>query len=197
MSGLDKIKDRILQEAEEQAAEKIKEAEDEAGVIKSEAVRKADEISQDVKAKAENEIKSYSDRVDSSIDLERRTRVLAAKQEIISDVITEAKRRILALGTKDYYALILKLIEKNIQDGEGIIYFSEEDLDRMPSGFTKEVSDLAKRHNADLSVSRESRKMGRGFVLNYGGIEENCTFDALFEEKKDNLTDIIQTILFS
>ena len=39
MSGLDKIKDRILQEAEEQAAEKIKEAEEEAGVIKSEAVR--------------------------------------------------------------------------------------------------------------------------------------------------------------
>ena len=94
-------------------------------------------------------------------------------------------------------SLILKLIEKNIQDGEGIIYFSEEDLDRMPSGFTKEVSDLAKKHNADLSVSRESRKIGRGFVLSYGGVEENCTFDALFEEKKDSLTDIIQTILFS
>ena len=135
--------------------------------------------------------------MDSSIDLEHRTRILAAKQEIIGDVITEAKRRILALGTKDYFALILKLIEKNIQDGEGTIYFSEEDLDRMPSGFTKEVSDLAKKHNADLSVSRESRKIGRGFVLSYGGVEENCTFDALFEEKKDSLTDIIQTILFS
>lgn len=197
MSGLDKIKDRILQEAQEQAEEKIKEAEEKAGEIKSEAVREAGEIAKERKAKAENEVKSYKERVDSSIDLEHRTRILAAKQEIIGDVIEEAKRRILALDAKDYFALILKLVEKNMQEGSGTIFFSDADLAKMPSGFTGEVHALAKDHGNDLSVSMKSRNIGPGFILSYGGVEENCTFDALFEEKKDDLTDIVQTILFS
>lgn len=197
MSGLEKIRDRILREAEEAAAEKMHEAEDKASEIKSEAVREADQIAKDVQAKAETEIKAYSERVDSSIDLEHRTRILAAKQEIIGDVIDEAKKRILGLSDREYFDLLLKLMEKNIREGEGVIYFSEEDHDRIPSGFSFEVQELAKKHGGELSISTECRKIGPGFVLSYGGIEENCTFDALFAEKKDDLTDIVQTILFS
>ncbi|MBR3146698.1 MAG: V-type ATP synthase subunit E [Eubacterium sp.] len=197
MSGLEKIRDRILHEAEETAAEKMQEAEAEARNIKSEAVRKADETAEDVRAKAENEIKAYSERVDSAIDLEHRTRILAAKQEIISDVINEARRRILGLSNREYFNLLLKLMEKNIRKGEGVIYFSEDDHDRIPQGFSFEVKELAKRHGGELSISNECRKIGPGFVLSYGGIEENCTLDALFAEKKDDLTDLVQTILFS
>ena len=197
MSGLEKIRDRILKDAEEAAAEKMREAEEKASKIKSEAVREAGEIAKNVQAKAESEIKAYSERVDSSIDLEHRTRILAAKQEIIGDVIDEAKRRILSLSDREYFDLLLKLMEKNIREGEGVIYFSEEDHRRIPSGFSFEVQELAEKHGGDLSISAECRKIGPGFVLSYGGIEENCTFDALFAEKKDDLTDIVQTILFS
>lgn len=198
MSGLEKIRDRIIQDANETADEKIKEAEDKASAIKSEAVRAADEIADGIKAKADNEIKAYSDRVDSAIDLEHRTRILAAKQEIIGDVITEAKRRILDLGDHEYFDLVLKLIEKNMRPGqEGVIYFSDEDLARIPSGFSFEVNKVAEANGGSLSISKETRKIGPGFVMSYGGIEENCTFDALFEEKKDDLTDIVQAILFS
>ncbi len=197
MSGLEKIRDRILEEASEKADEKMKEAEDKASEIKSEAVREADKIAGDAKAKAENEVRIYKERVDSSIDLDRRTRLLSAKQEIIGDVIGEAKKRILELNDKDYFELILKLIEKNMKPGEGIIYFSEQDLKRVPSGFTFDVARIAKQHGGELSVSKDKRDIGPGFVLGYGGIEENCTFDALFEEKKDELTDIVKTILFS
>lgn len=198
MSGLEKIRDRIIQDAKDAAGEKIKEAEEKASEIKSEAVREADDIAKGIQQKTDSEIKAYSERVDSSIDLEHRTRILAAKQEIIGDVIKEAKRRILALSDHEYFDLILKLIEKNIREGEeGVIYFSEEDFARIPSGFSFDVNKVAQANNGNLSISKETRKIGPGFVLSYGGIEENCTFDALFEEKKDDLTDIVQTILFS
>lgn len=197
MSGLEKIRDRILRDAEETAAEKMKEAEDKAGEIKSEAVREADEIARKAQAKAEAEVKAYSERVDSSIDLEHRTRILAAKQEIIGDVINEARKRILSLNNREYFNLLLRLMDKNIREGEGVIYFSEHDHDRIPQGFSFEVKELAKKHGGDLSISKECRKIGPGFILSYGGIEENCTLDALFAEKKDDLTDLVQTILFS
>ena len=39
--------------------------------------------------------------------------------------------------------------------------------------------------------------MNGGFVLAYGGIEENCSIDALFEERADALSDAVRKILFS
>lgn len=198
MSGLEKIRDRIIQDAKGTADEKIKEAESKASEIKSQAVREADDIAKSMEAKTDAEIKAYSERVDSAIDLEHRTRILAAKQELIGDIITEAKKRIKNLKDREYCELILKLIEKNMRKGEeGVIYFSDEDFKRIPSGFSFDVNKVAAKNGGELSISKETRKIGSGFVLSYGGIEENCTFDALFEEKKDDLTDIVQTILFS
>ncbi len=198
MSGLEKIRDRIIQDAKGTADEKIKEAESKASEIKSQAVREADDIAKSMEAKTDAEIKAYSERVDSAIDLEHRTRILAAKQELIGDIITEAKKRIMNLKDREYCELILKLIEKNMRKGEeGVIYFSDDDFKRIPSGFSFDVNKVAAKNGGELSISKETRKIGSGFVLSYGGIEENCTFDALFEEKKDDLTDIVQTILFS
>lgn len=197
MSGLEKIRDRILHDAEDTAAERLEAAEAEARVIKSEAVRDADEIAGDVKAKAEAEVKAYSERVDSSLDLQRRTKLLAAKQEIIGDVIAEAKKRIAGLRTREYFDLMLKLIGKHAQPEEGVVYFSESDLSRIPDGFAKSVKQAAREAGGTLSISVEPRKIGPGFILSYGGIEENCTLDALFEEKKDDLTDTVREILFA
>ena len=197
MSGLEKIRDRILKDAEDTASKRMEAAESEARVIKSEAVREADDIANDVRTRAEIDVKAYSERVDSSLDLEHRTRILAAKQEIIGDVISEAKKRITGLPARDYFGLMLKLIEKHVQPGEGIVYFPAEDLARIPDGFENDVKAAAHKAGGRLSISRESRKIGPGFILSYGGIEENCTLDALFEEKKDGLTDTVREILFA
>ena len=37
----------------------------------------------------------------------------------------------------------------------------------------------------------------RGFILIYGGIEENCSIDAMFAEKRDELLDQVRKILFA
>ena len=36
-----------------------------------------------------------------------------------------------------------------------------------------------------------------GFILKYGGIEQNLSVDAIFEEKKDQMQDLAGKILFS
>ena len=46
-------------------------------------------------------------------------------------------------------------------------------------------------------MSGESKNITNGFVLVYGGIEENCTIDALFDARRDELSDIVQRLLFS
>ena len=36
-----------------------------------------------------------------------------------------------------------------------------------------------------------------GALLLYGGIEENCTFRALFDDKREELQDLTNQILFA
>lgn len=50
---------------------------------------------------------------------------------------------------------------------------------------------------AALKISRQTRKIDGGFVLVYGGIEENCSFEALFDAKHDELQDKVHGIVFS
>ena len=45
-------------------------------------------------------------------------------------------------------------------------------------------------------VSKEPKDMDGGFVLVYGGIEENCTIRAMFDAKRDELSDIVHRLLF-
>jgi V/A-type H+-transporting ATPase subunit E len=197
MSGLDKIKDSIISDARKQADENIKAAESEAGDIKSKAVREAGQIKDEIEARSKRDVADYKERVDSSLDMTRRVRLLEAKQEMIDDVITEAKRKVTSLDTKEYFSLVLKLVEQNATAEEGEIIFSGKDLARLPEGFSGKIEEAAASKGGKLSISRTPGDIKSGFILSYNGIEENMSFEAMFEAKKDDLTDIVRTILFS
>ena len=92
-----------------------------------------------------------------------------------------------------------------LQSGRGLLTnflskntftFSEKDLGRMPEGFRAEIARAAKEKGGSLTVSGETRRMEGGFVLVYGGVEENCSFRALFDSRKDELQDKVNRLLF-
>ena len=66
---------------------------------------------------------------------------------------------------------------------------SEKDLARMPESFPVELARIADERGGKLTVSQETRSMEGGFVLLYNGIEENCSFRAIFDAKRDELQD--------
>ena len=47
-----------------------------------------------------------------------------------------------------------------------------------------------------LTLSKEPADMTNGFIITYGGVEENCTFDAIFAERANEFKDLVQNILF-
>ena len=64
----------------------------------------------------------------------------------------------------------------------------------MPEGFRAEIARMAAENKGgSLTVSGETRRMEGGFVLVYGGVEENCSFRALFDSRKDELQDKVNT----
>ena len=98
-----------------------------------------------------------------------------------------------------YFENIVKLAVKASQNGKGTILFSKADLDRLPEIFADTLNAAlvaGGKEGAALTVSSETRDIDGGFVLTYGGIEENCSFDALFDSAHEMLQDKVQEILF-
>ena len=90
-----------------------------------------------------------------------------------------------------------RLLEAYILPQEGEIYFSVKDLENMPVGFGKEIEEIALAKGGKLTVAGAGRdNIDNGFILAYGGIEENCTIRAMFDAKRDELSDIVHRLLF-
>lgn len=196
MTGLEKMVSQILEEADASAAVTISDAEKKAAEILREAGEKADKIRQQREEQSRAKVKSYEERTASAADMKKRTAVLAAKQELIGNVIADACDRVKNLDEEKYLGS-LRIWLRNIffQEKERSVF--KKDLERMPAGFREEIKSLAQKKGGVLEISGETRNIDGGFILIYGGIEENCSIDAMFAEKRDELLDQVRKILFA
>ena len=129
--------------------------------------------------------------------MQRRTRVLSAKQEVIAEVLNKAYEKLKAMETADYFAMMMKILDKYVLAQAGEIYFSQADVNRMPADCRAEIEKIAKAKGGSLKICSQEKGIEGGFVLAYGGIEENCTLRAMFDAKRDELSDEAHRLLFS
>ena len=199
MAGLDKIIARIQAESEEAAARTLEAAKAEAEAILQNAREEAAAECAAIGRKAEQAAANILDRGHSAAELKKRQRILAEKQVLIGRIIGEAKQQLKNMPKEAYFENIVKLAVKASQRGKGTILFSKADLDRLPENFADTLNAAlvaGGKEGAALTVSSETRDIDGGFVLTYGGIEENCSFDALFDSAHEMLQDKVQEILF-
>ncbi len=180
------------------SAEKILEdARTSAEKIMDEAREEVKNMQKDSEKKTEAEIRNYKDRVISSSDLRRRTSLLEAKQELITAVVDRAYAVFVQKSGDEYFQIIREMLKKYALPQSGEIFFSQRDLEQMPAGFEQEIQEIAASVGGMLSLSKEAKNLDGGFILAYGGIEENCSFKAMFASRKDELQDQVQRVLFS
>lgn len=196
MSGIDKIKSQILDEANHSAEVKLAEANEKAERMFSEAKAEAEAEVSRLQAKSQEAVAVYADRVKSSGEMQRKQAILQAKQEVIADVLQNAYEKVCAQDDAAYFGMITRMLEKYAQPGDGIISFNAKDLKRMPKGFEAEMEKAAQKKGGSLKLSAEAKEMDGGFILVYGGVEENCTIRAMFDAKRDYLSDKVHEVLF-
>ena len=88
-------------EAKAQAEELIQAA-------RTEAAREAESISR----KSEAEVANYKERAASSMDLQKRSRILEAKQAVIAEVLDKAYEKVSTMEKDEYFSMLLKLVGK-------------------------------------------------------------------------------------
>lgn len=196
MSGLDKMKARILEEAQSTAQEILDKAKADADAAVQAARESAEAEAAKILERAKRDAADYGGRVDSSMDMQRKQAILAAKQEVIGGVLEAAYETIMNLDDAKYFEMLEKLLEKHALPEAGAICFSAKDLGRMPAGFPDKIKNIAASKGGSLTVSEKPEKIDGGFLLVYGGIEENCTISAVFASRREEMSDQVNRLLF-
>ena len=122
--------------------------------------------------------------------------ILAAKQAIIEEMLAAAHKELLAKPDEAYFAWMEQLLSRFVTDRAGEIYVSKRDLERMPDDFPAKIEKTAQEKGGSLVLKKEPREIDGGFVLVYGGVEENCSAGALFASQRDELADKVHAMLF-
>lgn len=196
MSGLDNIIREIRASAKAEADAVLQEADQYCEAYMAEVKQKVLKEVEQFQKKAESERNLYEEKTKSGAQFRERNAILKAKQQCIEEVIRMAQERLTNLPVSEYFDFLIKLFEKNVQPQNGIMYFSEKDMNRMPESFKTKIENIADEKGGQITISSDRAGVESGFILAYGEIEENCQIKALFDANTDRLKDIANRQLF-
>ena len=195
MTGLEKILSQIDRDADMRCDELEKNARKKAEQLLNDAAIQAEKIASLSAEQTEKTLDTLSRSADSAAQLTRSRTLLKAKLDIINSALESSLENIKALDKSEYFAFIKELIIKNAKPGEGVLRFCKKDKGRLPDGF---VSELCSSINPDCKiVLGDEADIDSGFILTYGDIDINCSFDAIAAEKRDEIKDALNSILFN
>lgn len=187
MTGLDKIMEQIEADSSAVCAKILETAEKQAAQTTAAGEAAAEQAYQQILENAQRKNALELQKAKSGAAALKNRRILAAKSQLIHEVITEAQNRLNALSGEEYYRALAVLLQKNKTGAPGEVLLSKKDLEQMPADFLAPFPELT-------PVAAE---ISGGFILRYGGVEQNCTFDALLDSALEEIKDQLAPMLFA
>jgi V/A-type H+-transporting ATPase subunit E len=197
MTGADKIIATIEEESLAKRQAILSAAAEQAAQLVAQARQQAAQDSQAALEQAKKTAAHALEAAQAAAVLTLRRQLLQTKNEVIAQAIAAALQQLSTLPKAKYFEVLLQLAASQAQPGEGELRLSPGDLQRLPAGFRKKLNQALKDTGAKLQVSAETTNTQGGFVLVYGDIEQNCTFEALVAAKMDDIKDALYACLFA
>ncbi|MEO0115164.1 MAG: V-type ATP synthase subunit E [candidate division WOR-3 bacterium] len=180
--SLEKIKQKILDEAEIKRQEIINQYEAKIAEIKKKTDAEIKNIYQTAEQQSKIEAQSILDRTATEAKLEQRKLLLKAKWEIIDNIFATAERRFLELP--EYLTLLKDLITRHTSEENCEVIINPDDKAQIANQFP----------NVRLI---EDPTIKGGIIIRTGRTEMNFTLDALLCRLKEELIIELAKILFS
>ncbi|MGM5485061.1 MAG: V-type ATP synthase subunit E [Nanobdellota archaeon] len=171
IEGVDKLKEKIISNADNEVEKILSEAKQKAESIAAENKKKADSFLESEKERIKSEARLYEEREVASAEMESRKNYMEEREKIISDVIEKALSGI--NKTKAYKDFIKKAIEEN---GKGMeVYCNRKDMD------------LVKKYTSKVKEG----DMRAGLILKGKETRINLSVSDLLDEKKKQIRQSI------
>ena len=216
MTGIEKICEKILAEAQAEADAIIergrREAEDILRGYSEMASAEAEKITgAGKKTAAEREA-----RLSGAAGLDARKMRLQTKQQLLDAAFAAALDKLRAMPEDEYIAALAALAAKSAVSGREEVILSPEDRESCGKQVVAEANRIlneAKEAEADgaiaklghriisrltggLTLSAETRPIAGGVILREGRMEVNATFDTLIRLNRDKLSGEVAELLF-
>jgi len=194
----EKLRQKIIADAEAEAGKIVEEGRARAGKIKSDTDAEVARIASEFAQKAKAQAAEYIRRQISLRELEARKAILAEKGNLIDEVFSKALEELSQRDRKGGYALTRKLLLGAIEVGDEEIILSPEDKSSLGGSFVEDLNkELVKAgKRGEVKVAADTRDISGGFILRRGRAETNGSFNTLLATLRDEMETEVAEILF-
>lgn len=186
---LDDIIERIDREARAEAERILEEARAEAEAIRVEARDRAARGAEAAEAAARAEAEARAATLLANARLRARDETLAARHELIGEVLYETERRLVGLPDDEYALLMARFVRRVARGGE-VMSFGREDAARLAAHLPPLLADL------DLQLSSTPSAATHGVLLEADRISAEVTPASLISSTRERLVDLTASALF-
>jgi len=221
MNGLDRITERILSEAREEADRILEDAETKCAQIASEAEVRAAEIRARLNEDAERDATELVSRIKTAVETKKRNALLMTQSALLDEVFDDTLAQIYNLEAEKYTEILVgllcaALIEQREAEQTSRNLYGEEDA-MAPDAYevllnqrdynrcgkvlvarTKQKLDgkLPAEMLDRLTVSEQTVGIDGGLILRCGSVESNCSLRPLFAQLREELETEVSRALF-
>jgi V/A-type H+-transporting ATPase subunit E len=161
MAGVDKIKEKILQDAEVKTNEILEKARLQAKEVLEKANQKATQRVKEISQKSTHDISDKKRIINSIVELEMRKDILAAKQQSIESVFDKVLERMNNLEDNKYEQIIFDMLMATVESGEEEVVMSEVRSKKLSADFISNVNKSleAAGKKGQIKISDETRNI--------------------------------------
>lgn len=219
MVGLEKIINKIIADASEQAQKTLREAQEKCELIDAECEKRMADIREKIYSDALAEGESIKIRSMSDVSMTRREMLLSMRNRLADEVFETAVQNILELDEEKYCELMTSLLCRAIctqveSERESMRLYGEDtspesyevimnkrDRDKhgqyIVAGVRRATVGKINGNVLDkITLSDKVAPIEGGIILKCGDIEINCAFSAMVEELRKSLEAEIMATLF-
>ncbi|NLX70481.1 MAG: hypothetical protein GX024_06245 [Clostridiales bacterium] len=199
MTGIEKIKQRILEEAQNEADEIIKAAQEKAQGVKEAKEAEAGRLKKQLTKENMELAREHKRRMLTAAHLEMRKKVLAAKQEIMNEVFNGVIERIQDMPDDEYREIIASALLDLPLRGDEEVVFSVYDEHRLDQTFLDQVNELLNNQGikGQLKLAPDRAQFKAGFVIRTRGMEINNSFESVVNTLRAEMEPQVAGVLFS
>lgn len=197
MNGIDRISERILEDARAEATRIIEEAQERARSLKDKKVEQTEKNNEKLYKESMDKAQERKRRMLAVAELEMRKEILSVKQQMIDEAMEKVKHAIMVIPRDEYRKIISNMLLESAQGNEEV-FFSVADEGRLDQSLIDEVNGilLGQGKKGELKLSPERGAFDGGFILKSGGMEINNTFGAIIRMSRDHVESELAEILF-
>jgi len=191
------VTEKILTEAEAQAEQVKKQADEKALQERQELQAELDSFDDQTAKLANQAVEEAKSQVLAQTRMEIAKKSLQIRNELLEQTFAAAAEKIKNMNAQDYQQLMEKLILSSASTGDEEIIIDKNEK-RIDAAFVERLNaKLPKDSKGKLKLSDSKTDIRAGFILQKGKVRINGSLKVLLETAKENLQSKLAAELFS